>query len=131
MTWKEQQELKRIKASERWLWQPRFYGADTELVVFPGPYNVGIANLGYQFLLSRLLQLNKSFDRFFIDPRLPSATSLDTERSLLDYGRWDITLPFEENLLELIKLLMKLDIPLEASARGLSCAKCGWRHGSY
>ncbi|MGB4305415.1 MAG: radical SAM protein, partial [Coprothermobacter proteolyticus] len=114
MTWKEQQELKRIKASERWLWQPRFYGADTELVVFPGPYNVGIANLGYQFLLSRLLQLNKSFDRFFIDPRLPSATSLDTERSLLDYGRWDITLPFEENLLELIKLLMKLDIPLEA-----------------
>jgi len=50
MTWKEQQELKRIKASERWLWQPRFYGADTELVVFPGPYNVGIANLGYQFL---------------------------------------------------------------------------------
>jgi len=125
MTWKEQQELKRIKASERWLWQPRFYGTDTELVVFPGPYNVGIANLGYQFLLSRLLQLNKSFDRFFIDPRLPSTTSLDTERTLLNYGRWDVTLPFEENLLELIKLLMKLDIPLEASVRDYPVLNAG------
>jgi len=37
----------------------------------------------------------------------------------------DITLPFEENLLELIKLLMKLDIPLEASARDYPVLNAG------
>ncbi len=125
MNWKEQQELKRIKASERWLWQPRFYGDDTELVVFPGSYHIGVANLGYQFLIGRLIQLNRSFDRFFIDPRLSSTTSFDTERPILDYARWDVTLPFEENLLELIKLLVKLDVPLDASARDFPVLNVG------
>jgi radical SAM superfamily enzyme YgiQ (UPF0313 family) len=117
MTWKQQQFANNVKSEERWVREPRFFGSDTELVVFPGPYAVGIANLGYQFLLGRLIESGRSFDRLFLDKELPVDVSLDTFRPILDFPRWDITLPFEENLLQLIKLLVKLDLPLEGASR--------------
>ncbi|NPV88599.1 radical SAM protein [Coprothermobacteraceae bacterium] len=125
MKWEKEARRQRLKNHEKWFHRPLHYGEDVELIVFPGTYSVGVANLGFQFLLSELASRNRPFDRYFADPLLPEDRSFDTGRDIKDFRRWDITLSYEENLLELLKMLLRLGIPLNGAERDFPLLNIG------
>ena len=78
------------------------------LMVFPGDYGVGMANLGYQHVMRLWQREGFEVDRLFLDDTLEEDWSFEKEYPLDSFDIIAISFPFEGGLVRLIPFLEKL-----------------------
>jgi len=90
------------------------------LVCFANTYEVGMSNLGFQYIWSTCLDsMSIAVDRLFLEPENPGSPCGFTSRRPLAEHRlslWSIS--FEEDYFHLAKMLHAAGIPLRAKSRG-------------
>jgi len=78
------------------------------LMVFPGDYGVGMANLGYQHVMRLWQREGFEVDRLFLDSSLEEDWSFEKEYPLDSFDIIAISFPFEGGLIRLIPFLKKV-----------------------
>jgi len=78
------------------------------LMVFPGSYSVGMANLGYQHVMRLWIREGFEVDRLFLDDALEEDWSFEKEYPLESFDVIAISFPFEGGLKKLVPFLRKV-----------------------
>ncbi len=90
------------------------------LVCFANTYEVGMSNLGFQYIWSTCLDgMKLPVDRLFLEAETPgSPLSFETRRPLAEHrlSLWSIS--FEEDYFHFARMLHEAGVPLRANARG-------------
>ncbi|HKI84284.1 MAG TPA: hypothetical protein VKA63_08110, partial [Candidatus Krumholzibacteria bacterium] len=90
------------------------------LVCFANTYEVGMSNLGFQYIWSACLDgMELGVDRLFLEAETPETPqSFETRRPLAEHrlSLWSIS--FEEDYFHFARMLRDASVPLRASERG-------------
>ncbi len=104
-------------ALERFTEQPNRFGAYRLALGFPSSYEVGMSNLGFQWvyrLFNRVPDL--SCERFFFEEGEPAVT-FETATPLSDFGLLAWSLSWEMDIVNILRTLRKAGIPWRREAR--------------
>src|SRR4029453_6811811 len=102
---------------ERYTEQPNRFGAYRLALGFPNSYEVGMSNLGFQWvyrLLNRVPDL--SCERFFHEEGEPAVT-FETGAPLSDFGLIAWSLSWEMDIVNILRTLSAAGIPLRREQR--------------
>ncbi|MDP8223482.1 MAG: radical SAM protein [Candidatus Lernaella stagnicola] len=90
------------------------------VAVYPGPYNLAMANLGYQWLMHALAKNGLAVARAVWPERGSSPETLrciDDDRSAADADIWFVSVSFENDLVHLAAMLRLAGLPVRAAER--------------
>jgi radical SAM superfamily enzyme YgiQ (UPF0313 family) len=107
-----------LAAAERFTEEPRKFGAYRLALGFPSNYEVGMSNLGFQWvyrLFNRVEDL--VCERFFFEEE-GRAETFETETPLAQFGLLAWSVSWEMDYLNLLKTLDRAGIPRRADQRG-------------
>jgi len=111
-------EKRRERArSERFVEEPKKFGAYRIALGFPNAYEVGMSNLGFQWvyrLFNRVEDL--VCERFFFEEDAPAET-FETQTALSDFGLIAWSVSWEMDYVNLLKTLDRAGIPRRAADR--------------
>jgi radical SAM superfamily enzyme YgiQ (UPF0313 family) len=103
---------RRIAAEERWVEPMSRFGAYRIALGFPNSYQIGMSNLGFQWvyrLFNRIPDL--ACERFFFEPD-QAAETFETGTALAEFGVLAWSLSWEMDYVNLLKTLGAAGIPL-------------------
>lgn len=106
-----------LAALERFTEEPRRFGAYRLALGFPNSYEIGMSNLGFQWvfrLFNRVPDL--VCERFFFDEGEPAAT-FETGTPLSEFGLLAWSLSWEMDIVNILKQLAAAGIPARRAAR--------------
>ena len=112
LEWKRRKRKKELLEGEKYVESyspPSFIGK--VLMVFPGDYKVGMANLGFQHVMRMWLKEGFEVDRLFLDDGLDQDISFEKNFPIESFDIISISFPFEggaHRLLPFLKYLKKL-----------------------
>ena len=128
MSWKLKKKAQELVASEEGVVRKDWGGRVPIALVYPNTYAVGMSNLGFQTIYDHLNALpNVVCERiFFPDPedaeehaRTGSPPfSLESHRPLTDFDLIGVSLTYEGDYVNTVRLLRMAGIPLRAADRG-------------
>jgi len=105
--------------------KPSVKGALRVCAVYPGPYYVAMANLGYQWLIHALGGAGLTVDRvvwpevaLLAETQTETLTGIDSDRPAAQTAVWFVSLSFENDLVRLAGLLRLAGLPQLAEERG-------------
>ncbi|HEY7863260.1 MAG TPA: radical SAM protein, partial [Thermoanaerobaculia bacterium] len=101
-----------LAALERYTEEPNRFGALRIALGFPNSYEIGMSNLGFQWvyrLFNRVPDL--SCERFFLDEGEP-AVSFETGTPLSEFGLLAWSLSWEMDIVNILRTLTLAGIPL-------------------
>ncbi len=106
-----------LASLERFTEKPKRFGAYRIALGFPNSYEIGMSNLGFQWvfrLLNRVPDL--VCERFFFDEGEPAVT-FETGASLSDFGLLAWSLSWEMDVVNILRTLRAAGIPERRAAR--------------
>lgn len=111
---KELNSIKLLRGSETHIEKVETKGDLMIALVFPNSYDVAASNLGYNLVWKYLNQLRHvRCERFFFDENFQKFYSLDTQTPIDQFQIWAFVLHFENDLLNVLKILLKKSVPLK------------------
>lgn len=115
---KELNSIKLLRGSETHIEKVETKGDLMIALVFPNSYDVAASNLGYNLVWKYLNQLRHvRCERFFFDENFQKFYSLDTQTPIDQFQIWAFVLHFENDLLNVLKILLKKSVPLKSVRR--------------
>ncbi len=119
-TQKQHDAWRKAETGER----PSVKGSPRVCAVYPGPYHVAMANLGYQWLIHALGEAGLSVDRvvwpeaeLIGEAQAETLTGVDSDRPAAQAAVWFVSLSFENDLVRLAGLLRLAGLPQPAEER--------------
>src|SRR5580765_3267014 len=104
-------------AAERFVEGPKKFGAYRIALGFPNAYDVGMSNLGFQWVYRLLNRVDDLVcERFFWEEESPAAT-FETGTPLSDFGLVAWSVSWEMDYVNLLKTLDRAGIPRRAADR--------------
>lgn len=105
------------QASERFVESPKRFGAYRLALGFPNAYEVGMSNLGFQWVYRLFNRIDDLVcERFFQEDDAPAAT-FETGTPLSDFGLLAWSVSWEMDYVNLLKTLDRAGIPRRAANR--------------
>lgn len=115
---KELNTVKFLRESETHIEEVEPKGDLMIALVFPNSYDVATSNLGYSLVWKYLNQLRHvRCERFFFDESFQKFYSLDTQTPIDQFQIWAFVLHFENDFLNVLKILLKKSVPLKSVRR--------------
>src|SRR6266536_154386 len=108
-----------LAALERYTEEPNRFGAYRMALGFPNSYEIGMSNLGFQWvyrLFNRVPDL--VCERFFFEEGEAAAVSFETGTPLSDFGLLAWSLSWEMDIVHIVKTLGAARIPARRESRG-------------
>jgi radical SAM superfamily enzyme YgiQ (UPF0313 family) len=100
-----------LAALERWTEDPSRFGAYRIALGFPNSYEVGMSNLGFQWVLRLFHRVpDLSCERFFFEAGEPAAT-FETGTPLAEFGLLAWSLSWEMDIVNILRTLSAAGIP--------------------
>src|SRR5690242_5693914 len=112
------EEIRRARlASERFTEERKRFGAYRVALGFPNAYEVGMSNLGFQWVFRLFNRVDDVVcERFFQEPGAPAET-LETQTPLSEFGLLAWSVSWEMDYVNLLKTLDAARIPRRARDR--------------
>lgn len=114
----EAQRLKHLLEMEKGAVVKPWGGRIPIALVFPNTYSLGMANLGFQLVYSMLNDQDDIVcERFFWEEQRDAPVSVESQSPLLRFEIVAFSIPFENDFLNLPKILKVSGVPLESEKR--------------
>ncbi len=119
--WPQTERIRELRSRERGA--PLPLGRQSVALVYPAPYRVGMASLGFQWIAHQLAEAGLGVERAFLPtegwaPGDGSVRSFESEKPLGDFPLVAATVAWELELDGLVRLLEASGIPALRSERG-------------
>ncbi len=116
--YKKQVSSKELLASERGVIRKKWRGRLPVALVYPNYYHVGMSSLGYQVVYA-LFNRNSDVvcERIFLPDNSTVPFSIESHRPLADFKVLAFSISFENDYLNVLKILEAGNIPIKAEER--------------
>lgn len=111
---KEQSIVAQLRAGEKYIEEVNMRGDVMVALIYPNTYELAVSSLGFNLAWKYLNQLKQvRCERFVYDESFERFYSLDSRTPIDQFKVWAFSLHFENDLLNVVKLLLKKAVPLK------------------
>lgn len=111
---KEQSIVAHLRAGEKYIEEVNMKGDVMVALIYPNTYDLAVSSLGFNLAWKRLNQVRRlRCERFVYDESFERFYSLDSQTPLDQFKVWAFSLHFENDVLNVVKLLLKKAVPLK------------------
>ncbi|HCO97686.1 MAG: radical SAM protein [Pseudothermotoga sp.] len=118
---RERSLVARLKAGEKHVEEIETKGDLMVALVYPNGYELAGSNLGFNLSWKYLNQLERvRCERFFFDESFERFYSIDTQTPIDQFSVWAFSFHFENDIVNIMKLLLRKSVPLRNVDRSQS-----------